>query len=121
MLQDHKCGYKSLRLVFEFRHQSWFTQKVYDTLSDYGAAICIADSLKYPRKEIITSDFVYIRYHGPSQLFASSYSTKQLQEEAKMIKSLARKGLDIYAFFNNDAKGHAIQNAMVLKKLLTKK
>ena len=118
LVKQHQGNYESLRLVFEFRHQSWFIQDVYDLLSKYGAALCIADSPKYPRHDIITTDFTYIRYHGRQELFASSYSKKELSEEANIINKFIKQELDVYVFFNNDAKGHAIENAQTLQSLV---
>jgi uncharacterized protein YecE (DUF72 family) len=34
------------------------------------------------------------------------------------MKQLMDKGADVYVLFNNDAKGHAVKNALTLKKLL---
>ena len=71
-----------LKLVCEFRHPTWFVDEVYNLLSDYGAALCIGDSPKYPRHDVVTAKFVYYRFHGRSKLFASNYSKAILQQEA---------------------------------------
>jgi uncharacterized protein YecE (DUF72 family) len=107
-----------LRLVFEFRHDSWFTDRVYRLLNQHRAALCIADSARYPRRDVITSDFTYLRYHGPQGLFASKYPDARLVKEAKMIRKYMRSGLDVYVFFNNDALGHAIENARTLRTMV---
>lgn len=86
--------------------------------SDHGAALRIADSTEYSREKVITAKFTYFRYHGRHELFAFNYSKQQLKMEANKITSLAKKGIDVYAFFNNDAKGHAVQNALTLQTLL---
>ena len=110
-----------LRLVFEFRHESWFREETYDLLRKHGAALCIADSPGYPRRDEVTADFTYLRFHGRTDLFASSYSNGELAKEAKLIKGYLRKGLDVYVYFNNDALGHAVANARTLKQLVEKK
>ncbi|HEY9784106.1 MAG TPA: DUF72 domain-containing protein [Candidatus Obscuribacterales bacterium] len=107
-----------LRLVFEFRHRSWFDTQVYALLERHNAALVIADSPDYPRHDIVTADFAYYRFHGRRELFASSYTRSELEMEAKRILKLARQGLDIYGYFNNDANAHAISNARLLKQLL---
>lgn len=91
MIKKNKPSSCRLALVFEFRHPSWFRKEIYDLLSTHGAAICIADSPKYPRLEIITSKFAYFRYHGRTDLFASSYSKAELKEEALKIKKLLKR------------------------------
>lgn len=106
-----------LRLVFEFRHDSWFTDDTYRLLRQYEAALCIADSPRYPRKEVLTAGFTYLRFHGRTKLFVSCYTKNELAEEAKKIKRYLRDGLDVYAYFNNDAEGHAVANARTLRTL----
>lgn len=108
----------ALRLVFEFRHQSWFRKEVYRLLERHGAALCIADSPRYPREDVVTADFVYFRYHGRSQLFASKYSKAELAQEARKITQYLRDGVEVFAYFNNDARGYAVENARTLKTLL---
>jgi uncharacterized protein YecE (DUF72 family) len=107
-----------LRLGFEFRHESWFAGEVYRLLSFHGAALCITDSCKYPRREIITADFVYFRFHGRTQLFTSNYTGAELTEEAKKIRRTVREGRDVYVYFNNDAAGYAIANAWKLTDMM---
>jgi len=108
-----------LRLVFEFRHRSWFDDKVYSLLRQYNAALCIADSPAYPRENVVTADFAYFRFHGRKELFRSSYTEAELEAEAKEIRKLIRKRLDVYVYFNNDIGAHAVSNARTLKALLT--
>jgi uncharacterized protein YecE (DUF72 family) len=111
-------GADRLRLVFEFRHASWFADEVYRLLSEHGAALCIADSPKYPRREIATTNFIYFRFHGRSQLFASNYTKTDLSEEAEKIRRYLHEGKDVYAYFNNDAEGYAVANARMLTAMI---
>lgn len=106
------------RLVCEFRHESWFNDEIYRLLNRYHVAWCIADGAKYPRKDLVTTDFAYIRYHGRSKMFASNYSKAVLLKEARLIKRYLHDGLDVFVYFNNDAKGNAVRNARLLKRLL---
>jgi uncharacterized protein YecE (DUF72 family) len=107
-----------LRLVFEFRHETWFTDATYRLLQQHGAALCIADSPAYPRRDIRTTAFVYFRYHGRSELFASDYSEGELRAQAEKIKRFVSEGADVYVYFNNDVRGFAVANARMLKALL---
>lgn len=109
---------RSLRLVFEFRHESWFKTSVYEVLRRHDAALCIADSSRYPRRRVVTTDFVYLRFHGPARLFGSSYPLAQLAAEARQIARWLKAGLAVYAYFNNDALGHAVVNAKTLRNLI---
>jgi uncharacterized protein YecE (DUF72 family) len=110
-----------LRLAFEFRHPSWCTNETYDVLKQYNAAWVISQSSRFPADEVVTADFIYIRFHGPGALFSSNYSQTELKEWAKKIVRRQKQGLDIFAYFNNDNYGYAIDNAFTLLKLTNKK
>jgi uncharacterized protein YecE (DUF72 family) len=109
-----------LRLVCEFRHDSWFTDQTYRLLRRHGVALCIADSVKYARRDVVTTDFTYIRYHGRHRMFASDYTDQELAEEAGRIRRYRQNGLDVFVYFNNDAMGYAVKNARSLRALLGK-
>lgn len=76
----------------------------------------ISDSPSYPKAEVVTADFIYIRMHGSRVLFTSNYTKKELQDLAQKIKKWL-KTCDIYIYFNNDAMGYAIESAKELLKL----
>ena len=107
------------RLAFEFRHASWFDSGIIGLLRAHGAALVVADSSRYPRAPLeITAPLAYLRFHGLEALFASSYSDAQLREWARRIREWLAAGLDVYAYFNNDAEGCAVRNALRLRELV---
>jgi len=108
---------KKVKHSFEFRHEGWFCKEVYDILWKYNHALCIAHSNKWPCVEKITADFVYLRFHG-GELYSSCYSDKELKHWAKKIKKWKKQRKDVYIYFNNDAKGYAVKNALRLKELM---
>jgi uncharacterized protein YecE (DUF72 family) len=105
-----------IRQVFEFRNESWFDKEVYALLRDYGTCLCIAHSSRYPYVKELTSDFIYLRFHGGGALYSSNYSDKELKEWAAFAKKYRNK--DIFAFFNNDAYGYAVKNALRFREWL---
>ncbi|MBZ9577445.1 DUF72 domain-containing protein [Patescibacteria group bacterium] len=110
---------KKLRFAFEFRHKTWCEEKIYKLLKKHRVAWVIADSPSFPRAEKITADFVYIRMHGSKVLFSSKYTKKELKDLAEKIKKWKRNK-DVFVYFNNDAHGHAIENAKTLRGFLGK-
>ena len=110
---------KNARQSFEFRHQTWFCQEVYELLKNYNFSLCIAHSSRYPRDEVVTADFVYLRFHGGEVLYGSNYSDDELDSWASKAKKWLKSGKDIYAYFNNDAHGYAVKNALTFKNLIT--
>jgi uncharacterized protein YecE (DUF72 family) len=107
-----------LRLVCEFRHASWFTEEIYRLLRRYRVALCSSDSARYPRHDILTTDFAYYRLHGRPELFASPYLQAELEREARQLLTYTDAGVDVYVYFNNTKEGHAIDNARTLLALL---
>jgi uncharacterized protein YecE (DUF72 family) len=104
------------RHVFEFRHTSWFDDKVFDLLRRYNISFCIYDMPDFNTPVMATSDLAYIRFHGSRQLYGGCYSEKELEGWAKKITELESRV--VFAYFNNDAEGFAIRNAMTLRNLL---
>jgi uncharacterized protein YecE (DUF72 family) len=109
---------RGIRQAFEFRDTSWFTDEIHDLLDKHHASLVISDSPKFPLCEMPSSDFAYVRFHGPAALYASQYSDAQLEQWAKKIQSYACER-DVYCYFNNDLSGYAIQNTKTLRTLLT--
>ena len=108
---------KNYRYVFEFRNESWFCDEVYNLLNEFGAGIAISSSPSFPYHEIITGNLYYIRMHGSEQLYSSGYSEKELQKLSTFIRKNLKKNINTYVYFNNDASGYAIENALKLIKL----
>jgi uncharacterized protein YecE (DUF72 family) len=101
------------KFAFEFRHESWCGKNIHNLLKKYNVAWVIADSPRYPKAEVVTADFVYVRMHGSRVLFSSKYTKKELSSLAQKIKKWL-KTADVYVYFNNDAHGYAIENAKTL-------
>jgi len=114
-----RASYKSynLKYALEFRHDSWCNKKIYKILRKYNVAWVIADSPRYPRADVVTANFIYIRLHGSKSMFASKYTKEELKILAKKIKNWLKQKLDIYCYFNNDAYGYAVENAKELLNL----
>lgn len=102
---------KIIRFAFEFRDKSWENDRLYVLFKKYSVCKVIADYGNFPKKENITSDFLYIRMHGPKEKFSSEYKKNYLRKIAKKILKWKRQGMDIYIYFNNDTQGFAVKNA----------
>jgi len=59
-----------------------------------------------------------IRFHGTTGRYSGSYTNKMLADWAGWIRENKKNVTGIYAYFNNDADAHAIDNAKQLKNLL---
>lgn len=108
-----------VRFAFEFRHQSWFDQEVYQVLKAFNCALVFHDSQRWPIPPFeITADFVYIRFHGVETVYNYCYSREELLNWKPRIDNWLNAGLDVFAYFNNDVDAYAIENAKTLISLI---
>jgi len=106
------------RYAFEFRDPSWFDKRVYNLLERKGAAFCIYDFDRRQSPKEITSDFVYIRLHGPDGAYKGQYSTQCLDGWAGALSAWIGEVDEVFCYFDNDQEGFAAQDAMKLQKML---
>jgi uncharacterized protein YecE (DUF72 family) len=106
------------RHCFEFRHESWFVDDVYDLLRSHGVALVIGDtpSRRFQTYEL-TAGWTFIRFHHGTRGRNSNYSERELEEWAARIEDWA-EAADVYAYFNNDWNGYAVRNGLWLKRRL---
>jgi len=107
-----------VRVAFEFRDPSWFTDEVYGLLRGHGAAFCIYDLQGKKSPTEVTADFVYVRMHGAAGAYQGRYTQRVLSGWTEAVSSWHGTGKDVFLFFNNDSQGYAIENARELKKML---
>lgn len=107
-----------LRHAFEFRHRSWFEPEIISILREHNLALCIADAPSWPCTEEVTADFVYLRFHGSRSLYSSCYTEGELRAWVNKIRFWMDQSRDVYAYFNNDACGYAVDNALELKNMV---
>jgi uncharacterized protein YecE (DUF72 family) len=118
---------KPVRHAVEIRHDSFIDPAFVRLLKRYNTALVIADTAgKWPYREDITSDFIYLRLHGAEELYASGYTPQALQRWGERIeawnqgrqpkdphliaprqKPRARKSREVFCYFDNDIKVRA--------------
>jgi uncharacterized protein YecE (DUF72 family) len=99
------------RYAFEFRDASWYDDRIYDLLREYGAAFCIYHLADHRSPKIVTADFVYVRLHGAAGKYVGSYSNEELAGWTGAISAWARNGNDVYLYFDNDQEAAAPRDA----------
>ncbi len=109
---------KQHRYAFEFRDESWFGAGTNAVLEEHSAAFCIYDFAGRHAPEVVTSNVVYVRLHGPGEAYRGHYSRAVLGKWARKCRAWAQAGKDVYCYFDNDEKGHAAKDALTLKKLV---
>jgi uncharacterized protein YecE (DUF72 family) len=104
------------RNVVEFRHSSWWNEKVYRAFRDSGTIFCSTSGPRLPDELIRTADDVYVRFHGTEQWYRHNYTREELAVWAKRVQQSG--AARVWAYFNNDREGYAIENARELRRQL---
>ena len=109
---------KNFRYAFEFRDESWFEKSIYNLLIKHHSACCLSHIAGKYSPEVMTTDFVYIRLHGPRGPYQGKYRDATLEKWAQKCVSWAQSGKEVFCFFDNDEKGYAVANARKFIKLV---
>jgi uncharacterized protein YecE (DUF72 family) len=109
-----------VRSALEIRHKSWYCDPCFEVLRKYNISLALTDWPDLPVAGPLTADFVFIRRHGPESLYASNYPASFLKREAHQIRIWLAEGKDVFLYFNNDAFGYAVKNALTLNEYLEK-
>lgn len=104
--------------VFEFRQSDWFSEEVLQLLAQFKVGFCINDMTGLHCPKAITASHVYVRFHGPSGAYQGQYGPDLLKDWAEFISEQVKHGYEVYAYFNNDIGGAAVEDARMLKELL---
>jgi len=91
--------FPSLLAAFEFRHESWFADEIFELLKSRNIALCIADTedLATPRK--ITADYGYLR------LRREDYNTSDVKRWAQFIREQASDWREVFVYFKHEESG----------------
>jgi uncharacterized protein YecE (DUF72 family) len=109
---------RGMKHVFEFRHQSWLEEGVFEILHRYSIGLCVFDMPSLSCPLAATADFAYIRFHGSTGLYSSCYTDEELTGWAQKLANLAVSLKAVYIYFNNDVEGFAVRNAITLRDYL---
>ena len=114
---------RSLRYAIEIRHESFVDISFVQLLREHNIALVVADTAgKWPYREDVTADFLYLRLHGDKEIYASGYTPEALTRWAGRIRAWRegsqpddahlispqptpeRRPRDVYCYFDNDVK-----------------
>jgi uncharacterized protein YecE (DUF72 family) len=128
---------RPLRHALEVRHPTFCRAGFVELLREQDVALVVADTAgTWPRLEDVTSDFVYVRLHGDTELYTSGYTAEALDAWAAKVRAwrageaptgeftvapagtVAPTGRDVFVYFDNDAKVHAPFDAIALERRL---
>ncbi len=85
-----------VRAAFEFRHESWLTDPVYQLLADRNVSLCLAESERLVVPPVVTADFVYFRLRKPE------YTAEEVAGMRARALELVGQGRDAFVFFKHE-------------------
>jgi uncharacterized protein YecE (DUF72 family) len=112
------AGLPEGRHAFEFRHEGWMADEVLSLLRDHDVALVIQHHPERPWQRFeLTADWTFLRFHHGARGRGGNYSHRELDEWAERIAGW-RERVEVFAYFNNDWKGFAVENAAYLRRRL---
>jgi uncharacterized protein YecE (DUF72 family) len=98
-----------LRLAFEFRHASWFSEDVFQVLRQRNAALCVAESDDLQTPNVSTAPFACYRFRR------SDYSLRELQSIAERLRA---KSGEVFAYFKHEDEPTGALNAVRVREII---
>lgn len=106
-----------IRLAVEPRHDSWFGDATRTVLEGRGAALCWADRRGPLTPTWRTAPWGYVRLHEGRATPRPCYGRAALATWARRVAGTWAADDDVFAYFNNDAQGCAIRDALAFRRL----
>jgi uncharacterized protein YecE (DUF72 family) len=94
-----------IKLAFEFRHPSWFTEETYAVMRRHQAALCVAESDELESPDVATAPFRCYR------LRKSDYSPTEVDGIVAQMREHAKAG-DIFVYFKHEETPEGALNAV---------
>lgn len=102
------------RNVVEFRHKSWWQERTYAALRTRGITFCAVSAPRLPEDFPSGQPVAYFRLHGKAQWYRHDYSPAELDDWFARIRAGGAK--EAWVYFDNDRNGHAVKNALQLRR-----
>jgi len=106
--------------VFEFRHESWYSEDTFELLNQFNVGFCVHDMPAKQTPRIITGNIIYIRFHSSTGRYSGNYTKSALKNRVHWLKKQNKKARRIYIYFNNDFNAFAVENAKQIKEQILK-
>jgi uncharacterized protein YecE (DUF72 family) len=101
-----------LRAAFEFRHESWFDDEVFETLKARSAALCIADTEKLATSKVATANYGYLR------LRREDYAKIDIERWVEFVREQAGGWDEVFIYFKHEEAGIGPKLARQMTKIL---
>jgi uncharacterized protein YecE (DUF72 family) len=113
--------YHHLKHVIEFREPSWYDDRVFALMKQFGIALCLHDLPGSASDRSVVGPCVYVRFHFGTSRYGGRYDSRRLDAWADWLVQQHLAGLDVFAYFNNDTGGHAPRDAVRLRERIRRR
>ena len=94
--------------AFEFRHPSWFDDRIFERLAARRLALCVADSEKLSTPVHVTTDYAYFRLRD------EGYTPADIARWAEIIGHRTSGCRDVFVYFKHEEQGKGPEFAKLL-------
>ena len=88
-----------MRAAFEFRHDSWFDDEIFDLLKSRNIALCIADTDTIATPRRITADYGYLR------LRREDYTEEDVKRWSEFVREQSTHWTDAFVYVKHEESG----------------
>jgi uncharacterized protein YecE (DUF72 family) len=105
--------FPDMRAAFEFRHDSWFDDEIFDLLKSRNISLCIADTDDLATPKRITADYGYLR------LRRVDYNETDVKRWSDFVAEQKSTWKDAFVYFKHEESGTGPKLAKQMMDLLT--
>ena len=85
--------------AFEFRHESWLDEEIYDRLRTRNLALCVADSERLSTPVMVTADYAYFRLRD------EGYTPDDIARWGDVIRETTSACREVFVYFKHEEEG----------------
>ena len=98
--------------AFEFRHESWLDDEIYERLRRRNLALCVADSERLSTPVIVTADYTYFRLRD------EGYTPDDIARWGDVMRETTSACREVFVYFKHEEEGKGPEFAKLLMQHL---
>jgi uncharacterized protein YecE (DUF72 family) len=104
--------FPNMRAAFEFRHDSWFDDEIFDLLKSRNISLCIADTDDLATPKRITADYGYLR------LRREDYTEGDVKRWSDFVREQNSNWKNVFIYFKHEESGTGPKLAKQMSEML---
>ena len=101
-----------MRAAFEFRHDSWFGDDIWEILKSRNISLCIAETEDFKTPQIVTADYGYLR------LRREDYTKTDVERWSQFVREQNEAWGEAFIYFKHEEAGIGPKLAIQMMELL---